>query len=149
MWKIFFYKLCWLWLHKDELSVKLRPRSSTDSIRRSAVTFWNQTIFLFLRIFRNSFDLLNKPIFQWGYVFTIPEQVTRSASLRLSADSLSGVSNDIMWNTNNYLILFNWFWKNFFFNHSNFQGENPVLEELSSENPKECDHWRTGERFET
>jgi len=42
---------------KDEPSVKLRPRSSTDSIRRSAVT--------------------------------------RSASLRLSADSLSGVSNDI------------------------------------------------------
>ena len=35
------------------------------------------------------------------------------------------------------------------FFHSNFQRENSVLEELSSENPKECDHGRTGERFET
>jgi len=42
---------------KTEPAVKLRPRSTTDSIRRSAVT--------------------------------------RSASLRLSSDSLSGVSNDI------------------------------------------------------
>ena len=79
----------------------------------------------------------------------MPKQVTRSASLRLSADSLSGVSNDIRYDANNYFVLLADFNRIFFFFHSNFQGENSVLEELSSENPKECDHGRTGERFET
>ena len=78
--------------------MKLRPRSSTDSIRRSAVTLRNvvlstskkqtnkQTSILLISIPSIKCKCANPNLYH---------QVSRSASLRLSSDSLSNVSNDI------------------------------------------------------